>query len=87
MPNNSEQCRHECEVRQILNLDSMQKMAEYMDKCEKVRGKKAANRLRDDVRAALIEQRKNKNGGKLNVEQSTQSNQQGRWYTNGRHHR
>ena len=54
--------RHECEVRSVLAMGNKIKMKNYMDLCEKHRGKKAADRLRADVRAELIKLREKENG-------------------------
>lgn len=57
MSRNSEQerFRHECEVRHILAMSSVLEMKKHMDGCETRRGKKAADRLRLDVRKKLVE--------------------------------
>lgn len=53
-----EQFRHECEVRHILTMQDVKAMKLHMDGCETRRGKKAADRLRRDVKQILIERRK-----------------------------
>lgn len=55
--------RHACEVRSVLAMGDKNRMKNYMDLCEKHRGKKAADRLRADVRAELIKLRESENGG------------------------
>ena len=45
----SEQRRHECEVRMILNMSSRIQRKGYLDGVEAKRGKAAADRLRVDV--------------------------------------
>lgn len=49
----AEEDRHACEVKAVMRqcYPDGQKAAEYMNEVEKRRGKAAADRLRDDVRA------------------------------------
>lgn len=51
--------RHACEVKAVMRqcYPDGQKAAEYMHEVEKKRGKEAADRLRDDVRAAWKKRR------------------------------
>lgn len=53
----SKEWRHLCEVRHVLGLGDMQAMKSYMDRAQEKCGKKAADRLREDVRAAIEQQR------------------------------
>lgn len=48
----TEAFRHECEVRFVVNMPGPQERRDFMDGVEKKRGKPAADRLRDGVRAA-----------------------------------
>lgn len=47
-----EKYRHECEVRWVVGLATLEARRTYLSDVEKVRGKAAADRLRDDVRIA-----------------------------------
>lgn len=49
-----EKHRHECEVRWVIGLETLEARRKYMVDVENVRGKVAADRLRDDVRAAWV---------------------------------
>lgn len=54
-----EQHRHECEVRDVIKryYPDGEAAKAYLDDCEKKRGKPAADRLRDDARAAWVARR------------------------------
>lgn len=47
----SERFRESCEVRHVLAIHGSERRRAYLDQCEKHRGKEAADRLRDAVRA------------------------------------
>lgn len=46
--------RHECEVRYVVNLPTIERRRDYLDAITKRRGEAAGRRLRDDVRAAWL---------------------------------
>lgn len=46
---NSEQYRHECEIRYVLNLPDRKARGDYLVGVEKVRGRAAAMRLKNGV--------------------------------------
>ena len=48
-PTYSERHRHACEVRYVLAMPNKERRRAYLDAVEKLRGKAAAQRLRDDV--------------------------------------
>jgi hypothetical protein len=48
-PNNSEQYRHECEVKYIIRLPSKQERAGYIARVRKHRGDVSADKLEGDV--------------------------------------
>lgn len=48
-PTYSEEHRHACEVRYVVSLPDKHKRRAHLDAVEKLRGKAAAQRLRDDV--------------------------------------
>jgi len=50
---NSEEWRHDCEVRHVLNLGNMQAMKDYIDAARAKRGKSICDKLANDVRAEL----------------------------------
>ena len=48
-PTYSEEHRHACAVRYVMSLPDKQRRRAYLDAVEKLRGKAAAERLRDGV--------------------------------------
>lgn len=50
----SEAWRHQCEVLHVVAMPTRAQRAQYLDGLEKWRGQAAAQRLRDDVRAAWL---------------------------------
>lgn len=51
VPAGSEEWRHFCEARHIMGLASADERREWLDAIEKKRGKAAADRLRETIRA------------------------------------
>lgn len=51
VPSDSEEWRHECEARKVMTLPSVDARRDWIESVEKKRGKPAADRLRETVRA------------------------------------
>lgn len=45
----SDQYRHECEVRYVLSLPGKERRRAYLEAVDKLRGKAAGDRLRQDI--------------------------------------
>lgn len=56
----SEEWRHQCEVRHVLKLGTMQAMKDYLDKVKTKRKPAAYEKLAADVRAEIQKQRGNR---------------------------
>ena len=58
----TEAWRHECEVRQVVRMATPELRRAYLDGVERFRGKAAAERLREGVRAAWAQNRPGQEG-------------------------